>query len=100
MGAGWSLFTVPVTVRPDRIVGRAHSHPHPPRGLVHPELRRTPLPRSRVNSLGCPSMEQVTLLAVLILAAAILYSSVGHAGASGYLAAMALVGVAPDVMKP
>jgi uncharacterized membrane protein YfcA len=45
-------------------------------------------------------MEQVTLLAVLILAAAILYSSVGHAGASGYLAAMALVGVAPDVMKP
>ena len=45
-------------------------------------------------------MEQVTLLAVLIFAAAILYSSVGHAGASGYLAAMALVGVAPDVMKP
>ncbi|BBL80927.1 UPF0721 transmembrane protein [Rubrobacter xylanophilus] len=40
------------------------------------------------------------LLAVLILVAAILYSSVGHAGASGYLAAMALVGVAPEVMKP
>jgi uncharacterized membrane protein YfcA len=45
-------------------------------------------------------MEQVILLAVLIFAAALLYSSVGHAGASGYLAAMALVGVAPDVMKP
>jgi uncharacterized protein len=45
-------------------------------------------------------MEQVALLAVLIFAAALLYSSVGHAGASGYLAAMALVGVAPDVMKP
>jgi uncharacterized membrane protein YfcA len=45
-------------------------------------------------------MEQVVLLAALIFAAAILYSSVGHAGASGYLAAMALVGVAPDVMKP
>ena len=45
-------------------------------------------------------MEPVILLAVLIFAAAILYSSVGHAGASGYLAAMALVGVAPDVMKP
>ena len=45
-------------------------------------------------------MEQVVLLALLIFAAAILYSSVGHAGASGYLAAMALVGVAPDVMKP
>lgn len=40
------------------------------------------------------------LLAVLILAAALLYSSVGHAGASGYLAAMALLGVAPAVMKP
>jgi uncharacterized membrane protein YfcA len=45
-------------------------------------------------------METVALLTVLIFAAAILYSSVGHAGASGYLAAMALVGVAPDVMKP
>jgi uncharacterized membrane protein YfcA len=29
-----------------------------------------------------------------------LYSSVGHAGASGYLAAMALFGLAPAVMKP
>jgi uncharacterized membrane protein YfcA len=45
-------------------------------------------------------MEHVALLAVLIFAAAVLYSSVGHAGASGYLAAMALVGVVPDVMKP
>jgi uncharacterized membrane protein YfcA len=36
----------------------------------------------------------------LIFAAAILYSSVGHAGASGYLAVMALFSVAPDVMKP
>jgi uncharacterized membrane protein YfcA len=45
-------------------------------------------------------MSEVVLLAVLIFAAAILYSSVGHAGASGYLAAMALVGVAPEVMKP
>ena len=40
------------------------------------------------------------VLAALILAAALLYSSVGHAGASGYLAAMALVGVSPAVMKP
>jgi uncharacterized membrane protein YfcA len=40
------------------------------------------------------------LLALLILAAALLYSSVGHAGASGYLAAMALMGIAPAVMKP
>ena len=39
-------------------------------------------------------------LTTLIFLAATLYSSVGHAGASGYLAAMALVGLAPDVMKP
>lgn len=44
--------------------------------------------------------EWVILLACLILLAAMLYSSVGHAGASGYLAAMALVGVTPAVMKP
>lgn len=40
------------------------------------------------------------LLAVLIFVAALLYSSVGHAGASGYLAAMALLGLSPAVMKP
>jgi uncharacterized membrane protein YfcA len=40
------------------------------------------------------------LLAALIFLAALLYASVGHAGASGYLAAMALIGVAPAVMKP
>ena len=50
-------------------------------------------------------VEQITqtltaLLTALIFAAAVLYSSVGHAGASGYLAAMALCGVAPEVMKP
>src|SRR5947208_1979991 len=42
----------------------------------------------------------LALLAGLVLAAAILYSSVGHAGASAYLAAMALVGVPPAAMKP
>ncbi len=39
-------------------------------------------------------------LAALILLAAALYSSVGHAGASGYLAAMAVVGLAPETMRP
>jgi hypothetical protein len=39
------------------------------------------------------------ILAGLFLLAAALYSSVGHAGASGYLAAMALVGMAPDGMR-
>lgn len=40
------------------------------------------------------------VLAVAILVMAVLYSSVGHAGASGYLAVMALAGLAPTVMKP
>lgn len=39
-------------------------------------------------------------LALLIFVSALLYSSVGHAGASAYLAAMALLGLAPEVMKP
>lgn len=38
-------------------------------------------------------------LAALILIAALLYSAVGHAGASGYLAAMALMGISPVEMK-
>lgn len=40
------------------------------------------------------------MLAAAIFVMAALYSSVGHAGASGYLAAMALAGLAPAVMKP
>ena len=38
--------------------------------------------------------------ALLIFVAALLYSAVGHAGASGYLAVMALLGTAPAVMRP
>lgn len=40
------------------------------------------------------------ILAALVLGVALLYSSVGHGGASGYLAVMALVGIAPTVMRP
>lgn len=40
------------------------------------------------------------VLTVFILLAAMLYAAVGHAGASGYLAAMALAEVSPAVMKP
>jgi len=39
-------------------------------------------------------------LLALIFGAAVLYSSVGHGGASGYLAAMALLGLSPLLMKP
>ncbi len=45
-------------------------------------------------------MDDIIFLSIFIFAAGLLYSSVGHAGASGYLAAMALFGLAPDVMKP
>jgi uncharacterized protein len=47
-------------------------------------------------------MESTTVvtLAALILVAALLYASVGHGGGSGYLAAMALFSLAPEVMKP
>jgi uncharacterized membrane protein YfcA len=40
------------------------------------------------------------VLAVAFLVAAILYASVGHAGASGYLAAMAFVGMPTPMMRP
>ncbi len=40
------------------------------------------------------------LFGILLFTAAFLYSSVGHGGASGYLAIMALYNFAPDQMKP
>src|SRR4051794_23282697 len=40
------------------------------------------------------------IIAALIFVVALLYSTVGHAGASGYLAAMALFGISPLIMKP
>lgn len=40
------------------------------------------------------------ILAALLFAVAVLYSSVGHAGASGYIAAMALLDFAPEQMRP
>lgn len=45
-------------------------------------------------------MDPAYIIAALIFVVALLYSTVGHAGASGYLAAMALFGMAPVVMKP
>lgn len=39
-------------------------------------------------------------LAAIFLVVAVLYSSVGHAGASGYIAAMALFGLPPAIVKP
>lgn len=39
-------------------------------------------------------------LAALLFAVAVLYSSVGHAGASGYIASMTLLGFAPEQVRP
>src|SRR5437868_4609933 len=58
-----------------------------------------------LNSINClwpmnPVTTITLLIAALIFVVALLYSTVGHAGASGYLAAMALFGISPLVMKP
>lgn len=46
-------------------------------------------------------MEPITaLIIVAIFIVAVLYSSVGHGGASGYLAVMAFWAVAPEVTRP
>lgn len=45
-------------------------------------------------------MADIYLLVPLIFLAALLFSSVGHGGASAYLAAFALVGMAPASMRP
>jgi uncharacterized membrane protein YfcA len=42
----------------------------------------------------------VAALAILFAVGAALYSSVGHGGASAYIASMALFSVAPETMKP
>lgn len=44
--------------------------------------------------------EPIILFYCLLFLVAFLYASVGHGGASGYLALMALFSVTPDVMKP
>jgi uncharacterized protein len=45
-------------------------------------------------------MDSSILFYILLFLVAFLYSSVGHGGASGYLALMAIFGIAPEVMKP
>ena len=45
-------------------------------------------------------MTVMPVLAAALLVIAVVYSSVGHGGASGYLMVMGLAGLAPEVMKP
>lgn len=65
---------------------------------------------TQVNAQGTPPREtmpvvelsviQITLLLTAIGVVAFLYSSVGHGGATGYLAATALLGLAPALTRP
>jgi len=45
-------------------------------------------------------MESIYIFYILLFIVAFLYSSVGHGGASGYLALMAIYAISPEVMKP
>ena len=45
-------------------------------------------------------IDHLLLLCGAILIVAFLYSSVGHAGASGYIAVMTLAGLAPAIIRP
>lgn len=44
--------------------------------------------------------ESAVIFYILLFLVAFLYSSVGHGGASGYLALMAIFNIMPEVMKP
>ena len=46
------------------------------------------------------SAEMIPFLAVCIFIVAMMYASVGHGGASGYLAVMALFSLHPEALKP
>jgi uncharacterized protein len=48
---------------------------------------------------GLHTMQEIYLI-ILIAVVAFLYASVGHGGASGYLALMVLFGISPQLMKP
>ena len=50
--------------------------------------------------LGRMELQEILLLSAAFFVVATLYSTVGHAGASGYLAMMALIGLAPETMRP
>lgn len=45
-------------------------------------------------------LHQALILSAAFFVVATLFTTVGHAGASGYLAMMALIGLAPEVMRP
>src|SRR4249919_101795 len=44
--------------------------------------------------------DSIVIFYIALFIIAFLYASVGHGGASGYLALMAIYGISPEVMKP
>ena len=44
--------------------------------------------------------DSIIIFYIALFVIAFLYASVGHGGASGYLALMAIYDISPDVMKP
>jgi uncharacterized membrane protein YfcA len=56
--------------------------------------------KSLANCESEMTPEQLPVLAAAICAIAFLFSSVGHAGASGYIAVMSLLSLAPEIIKP
>src|SRR5206468_8031626 len=59
-----------------------------------------PLRSERPRILSRMDTNHIILLFLAIGVIALLYSSVGHAGASGYIATMTLFGIAPIVIRP
>ena len=55
---------------------------------------------NRVNPLIPVSVELISLLTICVFLVSLLYSSVGHAGASGYIAVMTLFEIAPEEIRP
>ena len=59
------------------------------------------MPKHRaISKRGVMDGNTIVWITALMAIAAALYSSIGHGGASAYLAIMALFSVAPDVMRP
>lgn len=84
---------------------RLASRPEPHRARARTpvclsSLDKSPPPRYGPAILGLMTPEQLPLLAAAVLLVAFLYSSVGHAGASGYIAVMSSFSLAPGVIKP
>jgi uncharacterized membrane protein YfcA len=72
------------------------AHPHI-KNYITPVKKGNPAYVEKGQFMTVPTASSIT---TLVFATAILYASIGHAGASGYLAAMAIFGVAPEVMRP